>query len=288
MEVLMQQLTIDPPIPFIVPSTPEVTIALLGCGGTGSHIAQTLARLAVHCRDTNGPHVQLVFVDGDTIEHKNVGRQLFSTADIGKNKAQTLAARFSAVFGISIVAFPHMLQSQTRIANPNGYGILVGAVDGAAGRRAIANQLSSSYNWKAWIDCGNHEASGQVVCGNTQAKESMHGAIQLGMCSKLPAAPLLYAELLKDAPIVPRADCAAAVLDNAQSLMVNQMMAAIAGQYLYDLIVRRRLTRFRTVVDLESLSMRSDAITARALAEACAVSTDHILGVKTTKKRRAA
>jgi hypothetical protein len=43
------------------------------------------------------------------------------------------------------------------------------------------------------------------------------------------------------------------VLDNAQSLMVNQMMAAICGQYLYDLVIHRRLTRFRTVVDLESL-----------------------------------
>jgi hypothetical protein len=36
----------------------------------------------------------------------------------------------------------------------------------------------------------------------------MHAAIQLGMCTKLPAAPLLYPELLKDAPIRPRDDCA--------------------------------------------------------------------------------
>jgi PRTRC genetic system ThiF family protein len=283
----MQTLTIDPPVPFIVPAAPEVTIALVGCGGTGSHIAQALARLAAHCLDTNGPAVQLVFVDGDTVEHKNVGRQLFSAADVGKNKAQTLASRFSAVFGISIVAFPHMLQAATRIANPNGYGILVGAVDGAAGRRAIGSQLGS-YGWKIWIDCGNHESSGQIVCGTTLSPEGMKQAIQLGMCAKLPAAPLLYAELLQDAPKRPREDCAARVADNAQSLMVNQMMAAISGQYLYDLVVRRRLTRFRTVVDCDSLSMRSDAITARALADATGLTVAQITGSNTTKKRRAA
>lgn len=282
----MQALTIDPAVPFIVPNTPEVTIALIGCGGTGSHIAQALARLASHCRDTNGPFVQLVFVDGDTVEHKNVGRQLFSASDVGKNKAQCLAARFGAVFGISIVAFPHMLARQ-RIANASPYGILVGAVDGAQGRRAIASQLGS-YNWKAWIDCGNHEHSGQVVCGTAQSKDAMHAAIQLGMCTKLPAAPLLYPELLKDAPARPREDCALAVLDNAQSLMVNQMMAAICGQYLYDLVIRRKLLRFRTVVDLESLSMRSDMITSRALSLAAGLTIDQINGVKATKQKRRA
>lgn len=283
----MQALTIDPPIPFLVPESDEITIALVGCGGTGSHIAQTLARLAAHCRDTNGPSLQLVFVDGDTVEHKNVGRQLFSALDVGKNKAQVLAARFGAVFGMNIVAFPHMLNDSTRIANPSQYGILIGAVDSAHGRRAIARQLGS-YHWKSWIDCGNHESSGQVVCGNTLSPEGMDASLQLGMCSRLPAASLLYPELLKDTPARPQADCAAAVLDNAQSLMVNQTMAAIAGQYLYDLIIHRRLLRFRTVVDLASLTMRSDAITARALAEATHRTVDQILGIKPTKKRRAA
>lgn len=286
----MQPLQIDPPIPFVVPPLQTVTIALIGCGGTGSHIAQSLARLASHCRDTNGPDVQLVFVDGDTVEHKNVGRQLFSALDAGRNKAQALAARFSAVFGLHIVAFPHMLQAGTVVANPHAYGILVGAVDTAAGRRAIAAQLGQ-YNWKLWIDCGNHEHSGQVVCGNTLSQDGMKQAIQLGMCAKLPAAPLVYGDLIKDAKAQPREDCAAAMEDNAQSLMVNQTMAAIVGQYLYRIVIQRKLTTFHTTVDLDSLSMRSTPITAARLAEACGVTTDHILGsnaAKTKKVRNAA
>ena len=34
-----------------------ISIALVGCGGTGSHIAQALASLAAHCRDTGGPRI---------------------------------------------------------------------------------------------------------------------------------------------------------------------------------------------------------------------------------------
>lgn len=282
----MRALTIDPPVPFIVPELRHVTVALVGCGGTGSHIAQTLARLAAHCRDTNGPRVTLGLVDGDTVEAKNVGRQLFSAADVGKNKAKVLTARFAALFGIDIVAFPHYLKDQ-RIATEGSYGILVGAVDSAAGRRAIQNQLHR-HGWRLWLDCGNHESSGQVVVGSVREAKDLVGAIQHGLCSRLPTAPALYPELLQDAAVQPRADCAAAMQDNAQSLQVNQMMAAIAGQYLYDLIVRRRLTRFRTVVDLETLTMRSDPITATALAEASGITADAVHGIKPKKARKKA
>lgn len=281
----MQALRIDPPVPMMIP-TGDVFILLCGCGGTGSHIAQSLARLAVHCRDLGMPKVSLAFIDGDTVEHKNVGRQLFSVADVGKNKAQVLAARFSAVFGLDILAYPQML-SATGIPYQAPYGILVGAVDSATGRRAIASQLNTR-TWRMWLDCGNHESSGQVVAGNILSPESMTGAIQHGLCSKLPAASLIYPDLLKEQPQRPRADCAAAMEDNAQSLCVNQAIASIASQYLYQIVVKRRLATFRTVVDLESLSMRSDPITARTLASATGVTVEQIEGVKGHKKRRAA
>lgn len=279
----MQTLQLDPPIPFVVPPGP-ITIALIGCGGTGSHIAQSLARLAAHCRDTGAPSIELAFIDGDTVESKNVGRQLFSAADVGRNKAQVLAARFSAVFGLNIAAVPQMLDPNQAL-NHSNYGILIGAVDSAAGRRAIANQLNSR-GWRLWIDCGNHEHSGQVVVGGTLTADRMHKAVQLGLCKALPAAPLLYPELLKDAPLRPREDCAAAMEDNAQSLCVNQAIAAIAAQYLYQIVVQRRLTTFQTTIDLQSLSMRSTPITAAQLASACGVSIDHILGTKATKPKK--
>jgi hypothetical protein len=51
-------------------------------------------------------------------------------------------------------------------------------------------------------------------------------------------------------------------------------------------VIKRRLTTFRTVIDLQSLTMRSDPITARALAEATGLSVNQL--TKTKKKKRAA
>lgn len=280
----MQTLTIDPAVPFLIPESPTVTIVIVGCGGTGSHIAQAAARLAAHCRDAGGPQILLGLMDADTVEAKNVGRQLFSVADIGTNKAVALAGRFSAVFGLQVAAFPHMLGEQ-RLGH-GGYGVLIGAVDGAAGRRALRTQ-QEAWGWDLWLDCGNHEASGQVVVGSTA--DDMTGALKLpGLCSRLPSAPLLYPELLRDAPARPRADCAAAMQDNAQSLMVNQMMAAIASQYLYQIVVRRRLTTFQTVVDLDSLAMRSDPITAANLSRATGLTVAQLRGETKKKGKYAA
>jgi hypothetical protein len=45
--------------------------------------------------------------------------------------------------------------------------------------------------------------------------------------------------------------------DGLQSLMINQAMAAIAAQYLHQLISVRRITSFETALDLENLTMTS-------------------------------
>jgi PRTRC system ThiF family protein len=282
----MIELTIDPAVSYLIPDSEVFTIALIGCGGTGSHIAQGLARLAAHCRDSGGPQIALAFMDGDTVEHKNVGRQLFSVADVGKNKAQVLAARFSSVFGLHIAAFPQMLGDHN--ITHHGYGILVGAVDAARGRQYLNNQLHN-WGWRLWVDCGNHESSGQVIAGSTGRVGVLKGAFKLpGLCGQLPTAPVLYPELLKVAPVVKSADCAAAMQDNAQSLMVNQMMAAIALQYIHQIVIRRRLTTFQTVVDLDSLAMRSDTITAANLSQATGLSVAQLRGQKQKKVKKAA
>lgn len=268
----MQPLKIERPVPFILPPDVPISVCLIGCGGTGSHIAQCLARLAVHALGRTP--LSLTFVDGDTVEPKNVGRQLFGVADIGLNKAQALAARFSAVFGLRINAVPVMATSQIVAQSRLGdaIGILVGAVDGASGRQALHAGLESG-TWRLWLDSGNHESAGQVVAGTATEPRQLQGALALGsICGALPAPSLVYPDLIQDAPATPRTDCATAMEDNLQSLIVNQMMAAIAGEYLYQLIIKRRITTFQTTVDLATLTMRSVPITATNLAEAAKIS----------------
>jgi PRTRC genetic system ThiF family protein len=279
-------------VPFLVPPDLPIQLILVGAGGTGSHILQSLARLAAHVRHQAGPPLDIVVVDGDTVESKNVGRQLFSRADVGVNKAQALAERFSAVFGLAITAIPQMadgavLAELQRSRPGRTYPILVGAVDTPEARLIMHTALKAGLA-RLWLDCGNEADNGQVCVGTATEPTQLAGCLGLkGICSALPAPSLLYPNLITPRKKPRRGDCAQAVEDNVQDLMTNQAVAAVAAQYLYNLVVRRRLTTFDTALALSGLAMRSQPITAARLAEATGIATT-VLTATPKQKGRAA
>jgi tRNA A37 threonylcarbamoyladenosine dehydratase len=77
-------------------------IILVGCGGTGAQVARTIARIIRIMQDTGKSTPKLRFIDPDKIELKNVGRQLFTDAQIGMYKAVELARRFNYALGLEI------------------------------------------------------------------------------------------------------------------------------------------------------------------------------------------
>jgi PRTRC genetic system ThiF family protein len=267
----MQGLAIDPPIPFVLPPDAPLHIALVGCGGTGSHLALSLARLAFHLRAQGRSSLTLTVVDGDLVERKNVGRQWFAPHEVGRPKAQVLADRLNAALGLDIVAVPAMatVRLLTDIQPPShALGLLVGAVDTASGRRALNDALARS-TWRMWLDVGNERDWGTVLLGTATEVRQLRGAFALGgACTALPAPTLRYPHLLDDEPMQPLADCAGAMAEGTQSLMVNQAVAAIAAQYLAALVIARQITVYETALDLATLTARSLPITVAAIAEA--------------------
>lgn len=61
-------------------------IYIIGCGGVGSWLAPALALLT--------DPKQIVLVDADVLEEKNLDRQLFKPEDIGRMKSEALAERY--------------------------------------------------------------------------------------------------------------------------------------------------------------------------------------------------
>lgn len=59
---------------------------IIGAGGVGSWLAPSLCMLI--------GRENVVLIDGDTLEKKNLNRQLFTEQDIGRNKAEALAEKY--------------------------------------------------------------------------------------------------------------------------------------------------------------------------------------------------
>jgi PRTRC genetic system ThiF family protein len=224
------------------------SIMVVGLGGTGSQVGRSLARLLYDMK-SRGLHIpSLHFVDPDRVEAKNVGRQMFTPADVGRYKAEVLANRFSLALGLPIrfsnVAF-HGAQYRT---------LVIGCVDNHEARKAIHDKLSIMN--LPWIDCGNHFASGQVILGTTARAESVQP--KDGKFFNLPYAPLVFPQLLEPEP--PRAvelSCADLVAQGDQHLFINDMIATVAMQYVYKLLLRQPITSFMTFVDLDTVTVKS-------------------------------
>lgn len=72
--------------------TAKTTYTLLGAGGTGSILFDSLIRYLATYHRGRKEAFNLQVIDGDEIETKNLDRQLFADPTIGHNKAEALVA----------------------------------------------------------------------------------------------------------------------------------------------------------------------------------------------------
>ena len=179
-------------------------IAVLGCGGTGSHIAAGLARLQIAIQSLGGSFPRVTLCDPDTVERPNVGRQLFSEDDIGTNKATALATRINLSYG---------LDWQSSEVDSSGQLNLV-CVDSRKARHRIYSQANPQ---QSYLDCGNDASTGQVIFGG--------GDIPLPHKQY----PKLTDRRLKEAG----PSCSLAQALESQELFVNQAIATYALQILW-------------------------------------------------------
>lgn len=270
-----------------LPAFERVALTLVGCGGTGSHIASGLVAIA-QALDERGVRVDMMFIDPDRVEPKNVGRQLFSSGDVGQPKAAILAGRLNAAFGLGIGAAVRKIDERDtfRSSEPNTLSIVVGAVDNRTARALIARAVNPPPRYPFsegdlwWLDTGNSEHAGQVSLGNTLSLDNMRGAVGLGMTSRLPAPSLINPDLVlapepktlkptnghtKNGAKDP--SCAELAAEGAQGLMVNRMAAAWALALLHDFLLGE-LKYFALDFDLVYGGVRARALDLPTLAEA--------------------
>jgi PRTRC genetic system ThiF family protein len=242
-----------------------IHIMLVGVGGTGSWLALSLGRLAYHAR-LKGITVRLTFVDHDAVELKNCVRTMFCPAEVGQNKAFSMARRLNLALGMSITANPHPFTAELGYQWARGCGrqathLLIGAVDNHLARRELA-QVVVGHGGRVWgLDLGNGRASGQILIGNLTRLEQLK-LDNIGLCNGLPSPYVQEPDLLEPDEEARPLSCADLTLLEEQGLMVNSQVAAIAGQYVYEFSLKRTLRQYATYFTLEPPITTSHCLTA--------------------------
>lgn len=269
---------VEPPTPFVrhidttifdhgtVEFTPQfrvqspTRIVIVGCGGTGSRIVPLLAQHVANHNEAvlNGQRaflrttMEMILIDMDTVELKNLKRQNFFKFDIGKNKAHALAERFSALYGIDILAMGCKFdEAKERLMEnaPSFNYIIFDCTDNAVARKSIENCDLNS----VLISCGNEDTFGQVLISTTTQRryrtralmdilkqsEGLLKAPCPGVHTKVQHLPTLL-ELYKNFKDSGTASCAEIAVDE-QSMPVNSLVAQLAYNVFYDITGGRTL-----------------------------------------------
>ena len=215
-----------------------VKVVMLGAGGTGGHIAPHLYRL-LYALDRP---VRFIICDGDLVEEKNLVRQNFIPADLGENKAKVLAERYASVFGMETEYVPEFIESEERLLRllrPKAWRmgpcmsdpvlqeqvILIGAVDNNRSRQ-LCNSAFYQMRELVYIDSGNGEYTGQVVCGIRSGGRTLYRPIGK-----------VYPDVLKETDKFPtQLSCAEASLSAPQSIAANITAATAVVDIIYNIL----------------------------------------------------
>lgn len=228
----------------------RVGIHLVGVGGNGAQMAACLARLDIAMKALGHPHgLHVTAFDADWVSEANVGRQLYSAADIGRHKAIVTIHRLNQFYGLDWIAHPIRYEA----FRPSRYGmpradILVSCVDSRSARRTLHEAVfDGGERYRYWLDLGNTEASAQVVLGQGPCRAQGERGL------RLPCVTELFPELL-DAGIPDdnRPSCSVRVSLASQGLFINDVAVRFAAQLLYELFSKGRLTQHGVVVNLDS------------------------------------
>jgi len=229
------------------------TIVQVGCGGTGGYVQYFLSRLLYSIKNER---TRYVLCDGDLVEDENLCRQNFVVADLGQNKAEKLAVRYGNVYNLPIEYVDSYIEDQDTLIQLlsvnriHDIPILIGAVDNNASRQ-LFHQVFNTLDTIIYIDSGNDEITGQVVCGVKYKGDVL-----------LPPLGDVYPDVLEDhdTTFKSQVSCGEQVISEPQNIATNIMAGHIVFGFLNDLVVRRSLKVHMTTFNSETMSARSSYI----------------------------
>lgn len=233
------------------------TIAIIGLGGTGANVARIVGRIAYDMQRNRRHAPDILLIDPDKVETKNVGRQLFAPSDVGQYKAEIVGKRLNYALGLSTRWIPDAVDAKRHFDRYSS-NIVISCVDNHIARREI-HKISGIL-----IGAGNHNNAGQVTIGNSDDRDLIKRYLDDEKVRYLPKEGLLFPALLESETQLDlqpeNLSCAELVATGEQDLLVNDWMATVVGQYVYKLLHRQPVHSFLTYINANGMAVLSRAI----------------------------
>jgi PRTRC genetic system ThiF family protein len=229
-----------------------IIVNLIGAGGTGSQVLTALARMNHALIELRHPGIIVRLFDDDKVDHANLGRQLFATAELKQYKAVALINRVNLFFGTNWKAVTERYNKALLHENADlvRAGLTISCVDTVPARMEIAEVLKACYRNTGnmrnkpvyYMDFGNSRFTGQVVL-STIGKIKQPPMRKFRTVEALPMVTDEFRDLLETAELTDNTpSCSLAEALTKQDLFINSALANLGASLLWTLFREGMLT----------------------------------------------
>jgi len=264
---------------YLIDPQHPVTVNVIGCGGTGSQVINTLGRMHSALKALGHPGLFVRAIDPDKVTDANAARQLFSPADVDGYKCTILVGRINRFFGTDWEAFPLTYTAKSEIKAAN---ITISCVDSGKARKEIkmhlmaavaaiepkrATPLGRVTNYAYireraepyeipyyWMDYGNMRDRGQMVIGTLQKIKQPTGSEYICR-DTLPSIDKLHPDIFRDRKGSDQGpSCSLAEAIGRQDLLINTNLANKGLEILWKLFHEAHIKYHGVYVNQETMS----------------------------------
>lgn len=244
---------------LLSPANP-VIVTLIGAGGTGSQVLTSLSKINTCLIALGHPGLFVKVIDDDTVTRSNMGRQLFTTEEIGLKKSVALINRNNRFFGTNWKAIPEKITTKSDAVTIRG-NVIITCVDSAKVRFTIAKILKGMKDKSIsrdhpfyWMDFGNTQDTGQVIL-STIGNVKQPASTKYKTVANLPFVTDEFKTLLRSVNDDDQPSCSLADALSKQDLFINTSLCALGSSLLWSMfregIIKTRgfflnLKEFRT------------------------------------------
>lgn len=206
-------------------------VLVIGCGGLGGFILESLARLGVG---------HITAVDGDVFEENNLNRQLYSSPELlGRNKASVSARRIREIAPeTEVIPIKAFFCEENADELVKGQDLVIDALDSIPAR-LLMEDVCEKY--------GVTFVHGAILGWNLQVtvcrpgSRVMHRLYENSALKNVPAAEEMEAACKTSLPMTPAA-CAALQIAEAVKILTGQEVSLDGKLLMFNLKTMEQLT----------------------------------------------